>query len=62
MGSRVAVVSPASAAKAELVERGVERLKASGYEPVVMPHCAGARAAVLRGNGERARWRSAGGV
>ena len=37
-GSRVAVVSPASAARAELVERGVERLRAFGYEPVVMPY------------------------
>ena len=37
-GSRVAVVSPASAAKAELVERGVAGLRAFGYEPVVMPH------------------------
>jgi len=37
-GSRVAVVSPASAAKAELVERGCERLRAFGYDPVVMPH------------------------
>jgi muramoyltetrapeptide carboxypeptidase len=37
-GSRVAVVSPASAAKAELVTRGVERLRGFGYEPVVMPH------------------------
>ncbi|MBB5064368.1 LD-carboxypeptidase [Granulicella mallensis] len=37
-GSRVAVVSPASAAKAELVERGVERLRGFGYEPVMMPH------------------------
>jgi muramoyltetrapeptide carboxypeptidase len=37
-GSRVAVVSPASAAKAELVEAGCERLRALGYEPVVMPH------------------------
>lgn len=37
-GSRVAVVSPAAAAKAELVERGVERLRRFGYEPVVMPH------------------------
>lgn len=37
-GSRVAVVSPASAAKAELVARGCERLRAFGYEPVVMPH------------------------
>jgi muramoyltetrapeptide carboxypeptidase len=36
-GSRVAVVSPASAAKAELIERGVERLRAFGYEPIVMP-------------------------
>ena len=37
-GSRIAVVSPASAAKAEQVERGVARLKTFGYEPVVMPH------------------------
>jgi muramoyltetrapeptide carboxypeptidase len=37
-GSRVAVVSPASAAKAELVADGVDRLRAFGYEPVVMPH------------------------
>ena len=37
-GSRVAVVSPASAVKPELVERGVERLRAFGYEPVVMPN------------------------
>lgn len=37
-GSRIAVVSPASAAKAELVERGCERLQAFGYETVVMPH------------------------
>jgi muramoyltetrapeptide carboxypeptidase len=34
----VAVVSPASAVKPELVERGAERLRAFGYEPVVMPH------------------------
>jgi muramoyltetrapeptide carboxypeptidase len=34
----VAVVSPASAAKAELVVAGVERLRAFGYEPVVMSH------------------------
>jgi len=32
------VVSPASAAKAELVAAGVEQLRAFGYEPVVMPH------------------------
>jgi muramoyltetrapeptide carboxypeptidase len=37
-GSRVAVVSPASAAKTELVMAGVERLRAFGYDPVVMPH------------------------
>jgi muramoyltetrapeptide carboxypeptidase len=39
----VAVVSPASAAKAELVTLGCEHLRAFGYEPVVMPH------ALLRG-------------
>ncbi len=37
-GSRVAVVSPASAAKDELVERGVAALRAFGYDPVVMPN------------------------
>ncbi len=37
-GSRVAIVSPASAAKPELVAAGVERLRAFGYEPVMMPH------------------------
>jgi muramoyltetrapeptide carboxypeptidase len=37
-GSRVAVVSPASAAKAEQVKQGSARLRAFGYEPVLMPH------------------------
>ncbi len=37
-GSRVAVVSPASAAQPELVERGCAHLRAFGYDPVVMPH------------------------
>lgn len=37
-GSRVAVVSPASATKPELVESGVAGLRAFGYEPVMMPH------------------------
>ena len=37
-GSRVAVVSPASAANVEKIDRGCERLRAFGYEPVVMPH------------------------
>jgi len=37
-GARVAVVSPASAAKVERVQAGVEALKSAGYEPVVMPH------------------------
>lgn len=32
------MLSPASAAKAELVAAGEERLRAFGYEPVVMPH------------------------
>jgi muramoyltetrapeptide carboxypeptidase len=37
-GSRVAVVSPASAAKPELVEAGMERLAHFGYQPTLMPH------------------------
>lgn len=37
-GSRVAIVSPASAAVAEKIDRGCERLYAFGYEPVLMPH------------------------
>ena len=37
-GSRVAIVSPASAAKPELVEFGRAALEAYGYDPVVMPH------------------------
>jgi muramoyltetrapeptide carboxypeptidase len=37
-GARLAIVSPASAAKAELVEAGMERLRAMGYEPVLFPH------------------------
>jgi muramoyltetrapeptide carboxypeptidase len=34
----VAVVSPASAAVAEKIDRGCAALRAWGYEPVVMPH------------------------
>ena len=37
-GSRLAIVSPASAAKAELVEAGMERLRGMGYEPVLFPN------------------------
>jgi muramoyltetrapeptide carboxypeptidase len=37
-GSRIAIVSPASAAKAELVELGCTRLRTFGYEPVIMSH------------------------
>ena len=37
-GSRVAVVSPASAANAGRVHNGVAALRSFGYEPVVMPH------------------------
>ena len=37
-GSRVAVVSPASAANTEKVQSGVAALRAFGYEPVLMPH------------------------
>jgi len=34
----VAVISPAGAARAELVEAGCASLRAFGYQPVVMPH------------------------
>lgn len=37
-GSRIAIVSPASAAKPELVEQGRARLEAYGYKPIIMPH------------------------
>ncbi len=37
-GSRIAVVSPASAAKPELVHCGIDALRRFGYEPVLMPH------------------------
>lgn len=37
-GSRIALVSPASAAKPELVEAGRAALQAYGYDPIVMPH------------------------
>nr|WP_246408731.1 LD-carboxypeptidase [Granulicella aggregans] len=37
-GARLAIVSPASAAKVELVEAGMARLRGMGYEPVLMPH------------------------
>ncbi len=37
-GSRIAIVSPASAAKPELVEQGRAALEAYGYHSVLMPH------------------------
>jgi len=37
-GSRLAIVSPASAAKVELVEAGMERLRGLGYEPALFPN------------------------
>ncbi len=37
-GARLAIVSPASAARAELVNAGMERLRGLGYEPVLFPH------------------------
>jgi muramoyltetrapeptide carboxypeptidase len=37
-GARLAVVSPASTPKPELVEAGMARLRAMGYEPVLSPH------------------------
>lgn len=37
-GARLAVVSPASAAREELIERGLAALRGMGYEAVVFPH------------------------
>jgi muramoyltetrapeptide carboxypeptidase len=37
-GATLAVVSPASSAKAELVHAGIARLQALGYRTVLMPH------------------------
>jgi muramoyltetrapeptide carboxypeptidase len=37
-GSRIAIVSPASADKPERVEQGRASLQAYGYHPIVMPH------------------------
>ncbi len=51
-GSRIAVVSPASAAKPELIAAGVERMRAFGYEPVVMPHAFSRRPLYYAGTAE----------
>lgn len=40
-GSRLAVVSPASKARPELVEAGIKRLAELGYEPVLFPNALG---------------------
>ena len=37
-GARIAIVSPASTPKPELVSLGLERLRCLGYEPVVFPN------------------------
>jgi muramoyltetrapeptide carboxypeptidase len=37
-GSRIAIVSPASAAKPELVAQGRAALEAYGYQSIIMPH------------------------
>ena len=37
-GARLAIVSPASAARAEFVEAGMKRLTGLGYSPVLFPH------------------------
>ena len=37
-GDRLAVVSPAAAADPSQIDRGCDRLRARGYQPVVMPH------------------------
>jgi muramoyltetrapeptide carboxypeptidase len=40
-GATLAVVSPASAAKLELVQAGIERLEGLGYQTKLMPHALG---------------------
>ncbi|MGA8938667.1 MAG: LD-carboxypeptidase, partial [Acidobacteriaceae bacterium] len=37
-GSRIAIVSPASAAKPELVAQGRAALEAAGYQTILMSH------------------------
>jgi muramoyltetrapeptide carboxypeptidase len=37
-GSRIAVVSPASSAKPDLVHAGMAKLRDFGYDPILMPH------------------------
>jgi muramoyltetrapeptide carboxypeptidase len=37
-GARIAVLSPASTPKPELVHAGMDRLRAMGYEPILSPH------------------------
>ncbi|MGA7156383.1 MAG: LD-carboxypeptidase [Acidobacteriaceae bacterium] len=38
VGDKVAIVSPAASADPSKINRGCERLRARGYQPVVMPH------------------------
>lgn len=52
-GARLAIVSPASAAKAELVEAGMERLRGMGYEPVLMPNALARRPLYYAGTVEQ---------
>ncbi len=40
-GARIAIVAPASSAKPERITRGVEALRALGYEPVLSEHACG---------------------
>ena len=61
-GATLAVVSPASAAKAELVQAGIDALHALGYRTKLMRACAGSRAALLCGDGGGAAGDLHGGV
>ncbi|WP_350449122.1 S66 peptidase family protein [Paracidobacterium acidisoli] len=51
-GAKIAVVSPASSAKAERITRGIERLRELGYEVAASPHAYGRQAPYFAGTPE----------
>ena len=61
-GATLAVVSPASAAKAELVQAGMECLQGLGYRTKLMPHALDRGPLYYAGTAEAAGGRFDGGV
>jgi muramoyltetrapeptide carboxypeptidase len=51
-GARIAVISPASSAKADRITRGIESLRAMGYDAVAAPHAYGKHAPYFAGTPE----------